>query len=329
MPERAMAAKQDSRSDPLGHTGRTMHYAATRGIQRSMQANWDDLKIVLAVARSGSMTLAAEVLGIDQSTCSRRLGAIEAGLGTILFLRSKGGMTATETGEMVITRAAEVERRMIRMTEDLARGPDGPVGVVRIVGNPWTLERLAGAPALRLLDAFPRLDLRLIPYHPRAAQRSDPTMSLWFEQPPRDFEFAVKLGEVPYAFYRSRERAADDLPWVAFSDEDSPRLAHVGALERVRRKGEKVRLGSGDNRVLMAAIAAGAGKGLLPVCLAATHPGLVRLEAGPPELVRILHLHLHPDAVQTQRVQAATRWLREAFEEAFGDPAIVGTAASM
>ena len=287
-----------------------------------MEANWDDLKVVLAVARSGSLTLAAETLGMDQSTCSRRLGSIEAGLGTILFLRSKGGLTATESGEIVINRAAEIERRMIRMTEDLSRGPDGPVGTVRLVGNPWTLERLAGAPALKLLEAHPRLDLRLIPYHPRATARSDPTMQLWFEQPPRDFEFAIKLGEVPYAFYRGRDRDPGQLPWVTFSDEDSPKLAHVQALERVRRPGEKVRLSSGDNRVLMAAIAAGVGKGMLPMCLAATHPGLVRLEAGPPELVRILDLHLHPDSVQTQRVQAVTRWLREIFVETFGNPEI-------
>ena len=285
-----------------------------------MEANWDDLKVVLAVARLGSLTLAAETLGMDQSTCSRRLSSIEAGLGTILFLRSKGGLTATETGEIVINRAAEIERRMVRMTEDLARGPDGPVGSVRLVGNPWTLERLAGKPALILLEAHPRLDLRLIPYHPRAAARSDPTMSLWFEQPPREFEFAIKLGEVPYAFYRSRAKDPADLPWVAFSDEDSPRLAHVQALERARRKGEKIRLASGDNRVLMAAIAAGVGKGLLPMCLAATDPGLVRLEEGPPELVRILSLHLHPDTVQTQRVQAVTRWLREIFVQTFGSP---------
>lgn len=287
-----------------------------------MQPNWDDLKIVLAVARAGSMTLAAEALGIDQSTCSRRLGAIEAGLGTILFLRSKTGMTATESGEIVINRASEIERRVTRLTEDLARSPEGPVGAVRLVGNPWTLERLAGEPALRLLGAHPKLDLRLIPYHPRASQRSDPTMSLWFEQPPKDFEFAIRLGEVPYAFFRSRAADPRHLPWVSFYDEDSPRLAHVNALERVRRRGEKVRLASGDNRVLMAAIAAGVGKGLLPLCLAGRRPDLVRLEAGPPELVRVLHLHLHPDTVQTQRVQAVTRWLREVFDGAFGDPAV-------
>jgi DNA-binding transcriptional LysR family regulator len=80
----------------------------------------------------------------------------------------------TEAGEMVVARAAEVERRVLRLAEDLSRGPDGLAGTVRLVGNPWTLERLAGDPARRLLDAHPRLDLRLIPHQPH----SDPTMGI-------------------------------------------------------------------------------------------------------------------------------------------------------
>lgn len=291
-----------------------------------MDASWDDLKVVLAVSRTGSLTLAAELLRIDQSTCSRRLGAIEAGLGTILFLRSRAGLSVTEAGEVVVARATEVERRLVRLAEDLSRGPDGPVGAVRLVGNPWTLERLAGGPARRLLEAHPRLDLRLIPHHPRVTSRSDPTMGIWFDQRPKDGEFAVRLGEVPYAFYRSRERQAGCLPWASFLDEDSPRLVHIKALERVQRKGERVRFASGDMRVLLEAVREGVGKALLPVCMAEREPGLVRLEPGPPELIRVLHLHLHPDTVQTRRVQAVTRWLREEVGAAFGGAALAAGA---
>jgi DNA-binding transcriptional LysR family regulator len=283
-------------------------------------ANWDDLKVLLAVARVGSLTLAAEVLGIDQSTCGRRLSALEAGLGAILFLRSKSGLALTEAGETALARATEIELRMERLTESLANGPEGPEGIVRLVGNPWTLECLAGAAAARFLVDHPRIDLRLIPTHPRAAVRMEATLSLWFEQPPRESEFAIKLGEVPYAFYVRRGLDGASLPWVSFYDEDSPRLAHVKTLERVRRRDERLRLAAGDNRVLMAAIVAGIGKGLLPICLAAAHPDLERLNDGPADLVRVLNLHLHPDTVQTKRVQAVTRWLRENVGPVFGEP---------
>jgi DNA-binding transcriptional LysR family regulator len=285
-----------------------------------MGTDWDDLKVLLAISRVGSLTLAAEVLGIDQSTCGRRLSALEAGLGAILFLRSKSGLALTEAGETALARALEIETRMERLSESLASGPEGPEGVVRIVGNPWTLECLAGKAVASFLAAHPRIDLRLVPVHPRAAVRMEATLSLWFEQAPRESEFAIKLGEVPYAFYLRRGLEAASLPWVNFYDEDSPRLAHVKTLERIRRREERLRLAAGDNRVLMAAIVAGVGKGLLPMCMAAGHPDLVRLEDGPPELVRVLNLHLHPDTVQTKRVQAVTRWLRESVGPVFGGP---------
>ena len=286
-----------------------------------MNANWDDLKVVLAISRVGSLTLAAEVLGVDQSTCGRRLSALEAGLGAVLFLRSKAGLSLTEAGKIALARAIEIEQRMERLADSLANGPDGPAGLVRIVGNPWVLERLAEKAAGAFLAAFPLVDLRLVPVHPRAAVRMEATVSLWFERNPREAEFAIKLGEVPYAFDVRRGLDPQSLPWVSFYDEDSPRLAHAKALERVRRREERLRLGAGDNRVLMAAIAAGVGKGLLPMCMAAGHPDLVRLDDGPPELVRILSLHLHPDTVQTKRVQAVTTWLRESVGPVFGSPA--------
>lgn len=285
-----------------------------------MSANWDDLKVLLAISRAGSLTLAAEFLGIDQSTCGRRLSALEAGLGAILFLRSKSGLRATEVGELAIARALEIELRMERLAEDLNRGQDGPAGVIRLVGNPWTLEQLAGPPLARFLADNPRVDLRLIPVHPRAVVKMEATASLWFEQVPRDSEFAIKLGEVPYAFYRPSGADPAALPWVSFLDEDAPRLAHARTLDRVRNRGERIRLAAGDNRVLMAAIAAGIGKGLLPICLAARHPGLARMGEGQPDLVRVLNLHLHPDTVQTQRMQALTRWLRDCVGPVFGDP---------
>jgi DNA-binding transcriptional LysR family regulator len=261
-------------------------------------ANWDDLKVLLAISRVGPLTLAANVLGIGQSTCGRRLSALEAGLGAILFLRSKTGLSWTEAGETALARAPEIEMRLEPLRESMASGPDGPEGIVRIVGNPWTRERLSGPAAAQFLAAHPRIDLRFIPVHPRAAVRREATLSLWFGTAPREAEFSIKPGEVPYAFCLQKGLDPQALPWVSFYAEDSPRLAHVKTLERVRRREERLRPAAGDNRVLMAAILAGMGKGLLP----------------------ILNLHLHPDTVQTKRVQAVTRWLREAIGPVFGTP---------
>jgi len=51
--------------------------------------NWDDLRILRAVVKGGSITSGAELLGVDQSTISRRLQAFERRLGKSLFHETK------------------------------------------------------------------------------------------------------------------------------------------------------------------------------------------------------------------------------------------------
>ena len=53
--------------------------------------NWDDLRIFLAVAQAGSLTIAAQVLKIDPATVSRRIARLEMVHATPLFSKSPKG----------------------------------------------------------------------------------------------------------------------------------------------------------------------------------------------------------------------------------------------
>jgi DNA-binding transcriptional LysR family regulator len=94
-------------------------------VQRPIEPNWEDLRIALAVARAQSLARAADILGVDPGTVSRRIGAAEAALGTILFVRSKTGVTLTDAGRALLTRAAEMEARARRLVEEVAE--PGPI----------------------------------------------------------------------------------------------------------------------------------------------------------------------------------------------------------
>lgn len=287
-----------------------------------MTLNWDDLKVLLAIARAGTLTGAAQLAGMDQSTVGRRLGALEADLGAILFVRAKTGFTPTEAGQAAIARAHEIESRALRLAEDIAHADKGPAGLVRLIGNPWTLTRLVETTLPDLLQLYPRLDLRTIGGStPRSLGRGEAALALWFEMAPNQTEFAIKLGEVPYAIYAPRGADPAALGWVSFWDDEAPRRAPVRWIEKMRGPGEALRLTATDSTVLRAGIRAGLGKGLLPMCLAEGDPELVRVAPGPPELVRTLHLHAHPDTIQTARIQATMAWLRDGFARAFGAPA--------
>lgn len=60
--------------------------------------NWDDIRIFLAVARSGQILGAAKRLGINHTTVARRLTALEAALSTTLLTRRTNGSTLTQAG---------------------------------------------------------------------------------------------------------------------------------------------------------------------------------------------------------------------------------------
>src|SRR3546814_2820941 len=92
--------------------------------------------------------------------------------------------------------------------------------------------RLARTVMAPFLAAHPRLDLRIVTLTPRSPIRGEASLSLWFEAEPRESEFAIKLGDVPYAVYRARDARPEALGWVAFHDEDATRPAIAGAQDR-------------------------------------------------------------------------------------------------
>ena len=92
---------------------------------------WDNLKILLAISRFGSLTTASQSLGLDQSTVGRKLSALEADLGLILFVRSRSGFAPTQAGEAAIKRALEMEQQVNALIDDVSIPEHGAVGMVR------------------------------------------------------------------------------------------------------------------------------------------------------------------------------------------------------
>ncbi|MEM9734994.1 MAG: LysR family transcriptional regulator [Pseudomonadota bacterium] len=279
--------------------------------------NWDDLKVALAVGRTGSLTRAALQLGINQSTATRRLVALEAELGSTLFVRSQGGLTPTESGRAAIARAGEVERRVERLLEQVNETGKGPAGVVYLRGNNWVINRLIETSLKEFLSAHPGIEIRIVGHYASQPIQQSASVSIWFERLPRTMEFAVKLGMISYAVYGPEEGEAPPEDWVSFFDEEVPRTAPSRTTDKLRGSSGRLRVTASDASLIGTAIGAGAGRGLLPMCLGEGHARLRRVGSGPPELRRELSLHLHPDTVQTARVQAVIRWVRESFAETF------------
>jgi len=71
--------------------------------------NWDDYRLILAMDRAGTIRGAAQQLGINHATVSRRLSHLQANSGPIIFERVTGGYQATAAGRLMVQAAEQIE----------------------------------------------------------------------------------------------------------------------------------------------------------------------------------------------------------------------------
>jgi len=122
---------------------------------------WDDIRIFLAVHRQHTLAAAATRLGLDTSTVSRRLAALEDDLGERLFERTREGLQPARAAERVLAAAEAMEAAHARLTRDASAVEQLAEGVVRISTAPGMSSTFI-APALpRLRKKFPRLSIEL------------------------------------------------------------------------------------------------------------------------------------------------------------------------
>lgn len=278
--------------------------------------DWNDLQILLEVSRAGSLAGAGQRMDVDQSTVSRRLTRLEADLGATLFMRSRKGLVPTNAGQIAVRRAADIERRIDIMSENVVESDKALSGVIEMFGNPWLLSHLTATSAKTLLAEHPKLLLRANGTGRVHPDNTDPAIGFFLAAKPQAPWFEIKLGDIPYGVYQS---ALDNVPtleaWVAFHEPGVSRSDYLPKLNRLRDLSEPIVFTASETGILVKAIEAGVGKGLLPLCLAAGNPALARV--GDDVITMEATLHLHPDTVQLRRVQTVLRWVRSVFKNTF------------
>lgn len=271
--------------------------------------DWNDLKTVLAIHRAGSLKRAATSLKVNQSTVGRRLSAIEAALGVILFIRDRQGFEPTDAGRAVIKRAKFVDIEIMRLLNDLHSSAESASGVVRIVTNPWVATHLLVPQLPLLLNEHPDLKIHtLADTAARNLAAREAEIALWFEKPSNPGEINFKLGQLPYAVYGPRDGDPGGLNWVTYWD-DRYHRAPMRWFE-TEHDGEAPIMMANDMNAVCVAVREGIGKALLPTPVGDAEPGVVRLADEAPEVSRTLRAVIHPDMAGEPSILAALRWLQ-------------------
>lgn len=94
--------------------------------------NWDDARMLLALSRERTLRRAARVLRVDQATVGRRVAALEADLGSTLFLRTPAGYQLTASGELAAELAQQMERAALELAARLQGTDNELAGEVRL-----------------------------------------------------------------------------------------------------------------------------------------------------------------------------------------------------
>ncbi len=275
--------------------------------------HWNDLPLLLAIARGGNLARAAKRLRVDETTVARRLARAEAAFGLPLFLRSRGRLLPSEAGRLVLDQAARSELEIERLQAAVREQEASVAGSVRLTGVPLLVNRLL-VPALpALFRAHPALVLELIA-EPRdlslAGREADIALRLARPQGEQRM-LARRIGGLAYGVYGVRRRRATALPWIAYETAMATLPQSRWIARRVAAGEPLSPLRVNDAEALLQAAKRGIGRALLPCLVGEREPGLVRLDAGAPALTRDLWLLVHPDLRPLARVAAVMAWVED------------------
>jgi DNA-binding transcriptional LysR family regulator len=124
--------------------------------------NWDDLRYFIEVVRSGNVTEAGTRLGVNQSTVSRRIAALENALGKPLFDRTAKGWVITPVGEKIVTQVEEMAMQANAIHRKIEIDTEEVSGMIRINVSDVCSKRFV-MPVIRDFKRdFPEVDVELI-----------------------------------------------------------------------------------------------------------------------------------------------------------------------
>ncbi len=284
-------------------------------------SNWDEIRTAYQVARLGTVSGAADVLGVHHATVIRHVDALEARLGVKLFQRHARGYTATEAGEELLKVAAATDDQFSQLVGRI-KGQRGSVTGELVVTSVVGVSTLLTPVLARFRAAHDGLIIRYL------------TDTRLFRLEYGEAHVAIRAGKTPdepdnvvqplqtytahlvaskdYVRQHGLPKTADDLFLHRFvaADGDLTRAPHYRWLAAQVPEEAIVFRGS-EPLALEHAVTLGVGLGFVPGTVLRKNPDLVEVCAPDPAWQTQLWLVTHVDLHRTAKVQAFLQFLKE------------------
>lgn len=283
---------------------------------------WDEIRTAYQVARLGTVSGAAEVLGVHHATVIRHIDALEKRLGTRLFQRHARGYTPTEAGQDLLSVAQMTDEQFAQLASRIK-------GFGETVAGELTVTAITGMADLLspVLTQF-QLD------HPGVIVRFLTDLRV-FRLDYGEAHVAIRAGNMPeepdnvvqpltrlrsalyaapsYIARHGLPASEADLVHHRFVGSDNPESrAPFARWMRATLPAEAISFRTTEQQAMEAAVLSGAGIGFLPLRRAHGHPDLVEVLPTRPDWDAPLWIVTHVDLHRTRKVQAFLAALKEA-----------------
>lgn len=292
--------------------------------------DWNEFKIVLAVARAGSLAGAAKDLGHDHSTIFRWLNALEKRKAVQLFDRTSGQYVPTEAGAQMVLAAERMETEALALDRSITGQDTRLAGKLKITSSETLAYRILNEVLAEFRREHDGIEIELLVDNRQLdLLRREADIAIRATRPHEGELFGRKIASTPWTFYGSsiylsEHGSPTDLASLSGHavigwDSGAVAAASEWLTKNISPHAFAYRTSSLINQLM--AVKAGLGLALLPCYLGDQESDIERILEPLDELTRELWLITHKDLRSTARVRAffdhvgggllARRWLLE------------------
>ena len=286
--------------------------------------NWDEIRTAYQVARLGTVSGAAEALGVHHATVIRHVDLLETRLGVKLFQRHARGYTATDAGRELLDVAQMASDRFEQLATRIKGRSETVTGeliVTAISGIPDLLVPMIAAFQVLYPGLIVRFlsDMRLFRLNSGEAH-----VAIRAGVRPVDPDYVVQqFTQISMTLYAARSYVdrhglpvgESDFAAHHFVGHDDPTgRAPFHVWMRANVPDDRVGFRTSESAATEAAIRAGAGIGFMSVCQVRDDPNLVEVMPPRPEWSTPLWLVTHVDLHRTLKIQTFLAHLKTTAE---------------
>ena len=283
---------------------------------------WDDLRFVLAIERSGSLSGAGRSLSLSHATVFRRLEALESRLGVRFFERGRNGYSPTPAGERLVLAAERIEMEVTAAERQVVGQDLKPRGTVRVTATDTLCFALLMPICRAFRERFPEIKLEIaISDQLFNLSKREADVALRPTLRPHETLLGRKLGDIGQAVYgpAGHPAAVESKPdltnydWVG----PDPSLAYTNLDQWMTKNHLDGRTNCRVNTLMGMREAMWTGMGLtvLPCYLCDPDTRFVRIGQPIPEMRTELWSLTHPDLKSVSRIRAFLDFVTEAISK--------------